>query len=170
MNADVRPAPVPDLNNPTKEEQPIMSSPVEQSEQVPAPEPVDSGQQSEQVPEEATEPAGAEAAKYRRKLRAAEADLANLRERVDTLHRSEVERLARDRGIAPAAIWAGGAQLDTLRTTSGDIDPALVTAEADRVRELFYLGRPTPDPGQGPRPYSDTGSAWTAAFGPRRQR
>ncbi|OBB76810.1 hypothetical protein [Mycobacterium sp. 852014-52144_SCH5372336] len=104
---------------------------------------------ADQEPDDASEPDGdqepddkggdREAARYRRQLRAAEAERDRLRSQVETYHRSEVERLAGSRGlIDPSDIWASGVSLDQMLTDAGQVDPARV----DRVVNDLRVSRP----------------------------
>ncbi|HEX4187083.1 MAG TPA: hypothetical protein VHY83_04210 [Solirubrobacteraceae bacterium] len=64
-----------------------------------------------------------EAASYRRRLRDAEGERDQLRERLERYERTEVERIASGAGLAaPADVWTFGASLDTLRGEDGSID------------------------------------------------
>ena len=69
-----------------------------------------------------------------------------LREQLDRLQRSEVERLAQTHGLAVASdLWQFGASLDTLRTEAGDIDTETVTAlVGDILDSRPGLKAPTP--------------------------
>lgn len=75
--------------------------------------------------------AGAEAAKYRRRLRETEAERDNLLARVEHLQRGEIERLITGKLTDPADIWRDGAQLADLLDDDGDIDPDKVTTLLD---------------------------------------
>jgi hypothetical protein len=75
-----------------------------------------------------------EAARYRTALRQAESDRDQLRERLDRVQRAEVERLASGAGLAVAGdVSLHGANLDTLRTDEGDIDPETVSGLVDAI-------------------------------------
>jgi hypothetical protein len=68
-----------------------------------------------------------EAASYRRRLRETETELDSLREQIDRIQTTEVERLARGAGLSePRDVWAFGASLESLRSDSGEIDPKTV--------------------------------------------
>lgn len=88
---------------------------------------------------------GREAAKYRRRLRDAEAQRDQLAERVESLQRAEVERLATDDKLRPAALWASGIELDALLGDDGTVDPGKVTEAIEAARQ--QLGIPTPPSG-----------------------
>lgn len=78
--------------------------------------------------------AGAEAARWRTALRAAEGQRDALAARVETMQRRDVERHAG--ALAdPGDVWAiAGADLPALLDEAGDVDPAAVAAV---VRELL---------------------------------
>lgn len=78
----------------------------------------------------ATEPesGNGEAAKYRRRLRAAEAERDTLTAQVQAMQRAEAERVAAVHLSKPAALWAGGAELGDVLADDGTVDP-------DRVEE-----------------------------------
>lgn len=74
-----------------------------------------------------------EAAKYRTKLRAAEAERDSLAATVVTFQRAEVERLLRTRLETPGDFWLAGANLEDQLTEDGTVDPAKVEAAAQAV-------------------------------------
>ncbi len=76
---------------------------------------------------------GHEAAKYRRRLREAEAERDTLGSRVETMQRAEVERLAAADLAAPADMWLTGTALPDLLDDDGDVDPAKVTDTIQRI-------------------------------------
>ncbi|OBK56319.1 hypothetical protein A5656_19675 [Mycobacterium gordonae] len=88
---------------------------------------------------------GREAAKYRRRLRDAEAERDRLAEQVESLQRAEVERQATVGGLRPAALWASGAELDGLLGDDGTVDAAKVSAAIEGARD--QLGIPAPPVG-----------------------
>lgn len=96
---------------------------------------------------------GAEAAKYRRRLREAEAERDTLAARVEALQRAEVERAAADALARPEALWAAGTELGDLLTEDGTVDPQRVAQAAAEARDRLGLApaRRTPraDPTQG---------------------
>ena len=105
------------------------------------------------------EPAGAnaEAAKYRRRLREAEAERDALVTRLDAAHRREVERNigdgAGDRLGDPSDLWRGGVELAELLDEDGGVDAAkLAEAHARVIAEHpTWKSYTFPDLGQGPR-------------------
>lgn len=127
----------------------------------------------EDTSEVTPEPGSNREARYRRELRAAEAERDQLRDRITTMLRSEAERLAADHLLKPAALWAvEGTELDNLLDEDGNLDPEKVSEAARAAAE--HLGaaappvQPKPDPtqgGMGGRPATDP---WQEAFAPRR--
>lgn len=85
-----------------------------------------------------------EAARYRRRLRDAEAERDALKATVESLQRAEVDRLATDAGLRPAALWANGAEVGELLADDGTVDAARVAAAIAAARET--LGIPNPPP------------------------
>lgn len=94
--------------------------------------------------EDAGDGPGREAAKYRRRLRAAEAERDRLAGQVESLQRAEVDRLAAGADLRPAALWASGPELADLLTENGTVDQAKVFAAVAVARE--QLGIPNPPP------------------------
>lgn len=96
-----------------------------------------------------------EAAKYRRRLRDAEGERDTLRTRLETLQRTEAERLAAQHLAKGTALWAGGATLDDLLDDDGNLDAEKVTTRAQEVREQFGIAKPRTGlhvPGEGNNP------------------
>jgi hypothetical protein len=86
-----------------------------------------------ETPEQPTN-AGKEAARYRRQLRATEAERDQLRGRVGAFQRAEVERLAAGRLARPADLWdAGATPADFVDAESGEINPERVGAHLDQL-------------------------------------
>lgn len=105
-------------------------------------EPPEAGDRTEPTTDAATaddtvsddnEGAGREAAKYRRRLREAEADRDRLAERVAGFQRAEVERLASSALAAPGDLWMAGAELGALVDDDGNVDAGKVTALVEGV-------------------------------------
>jgi len=91
-----------------------------------------------------------EAAKWRTKLREAEAQLNEYASRIETLERELVSHYSSLEKVE--ALWAANVSLDELRNSDGIIDPELVAAADARVREQFGIVErrlPKPDPAQG---------------------
>jgi len=87
---------------------------------------------------------GREAAKYRRKLREAEAERDALREAVASIRRAEVERIAGATVQNPAGLWAAGVDVGDLLDDAGQVDPAKVQAATLQAAETLGLARPRP--------------------------
>ncbi len=85
---------------------------------------------------------GREAAKYRRRLREAEAERDQLAERIEAMQRAEVERLATADTLRPAALWASGIELADLMADDGTVDGSKVSEAIAGARE--QLGIPAP--------------------------
>lgn len=102
--------------------------------------------------DQATEPdeptdttkAGREAAKYRRQLRATETERDTLMALVESLRRTEVERIVEKSTaqIKPEALWASGTNLSDLLTEDGAIDTERVNAAAMTAAEKFGVPLP----------------------------
>lgn len=96
-----------------------------------------------------------EAAKYRMRLREAEADRDKLRAALDTAHRTEVERIVTgEGGLADGAdLWRSGLTLDDLRDGEGALDTKKVEAARDHVlaEHPHWRKSPTPDQDGGVR-------------------
>jgi hypothetical protein len=78
-----------------------------------------------------------EAAGYRRRLRAAEAERDKLREQLDARDRADVERMAGETMASADDLWtAGGVTLEALRDPeSGELSPQLVEEAVAGVLE-----------------------------------
>jgi hypothetical protein len=96
-----------------------------------------------------TEDAGnAEAAKWRRALRAKEAELSVALARVDAGDRREIERLAADRFTDPSDVWAV-TSLDAMRADDGALDLEKAEAELGRIEQAkphWKKQAPEPEP------------------------
>jgi hypothetical protein len=114
-----------------------------------------------------------EAAKYRRRLRATEAERDALRDRLNVLQRSEVERLVADRLRDPSDIWRDGAQIADVLDDGGNVDATKVTALAGAVLKAHqhWAADTTPVRKYGPRSGASVPGRrrdqFTAAFAPR---
>jgi len=86
--------------------------------------------------------AGREAAKYRRRLRAAEAERDTLAATVEAMQRAEVERIATADELKPAALWGSGVELAGLLNDDGTVDAAKVNTAIAATRDA--LGIPEP--------------------------
>lgn len=133
-------------------------------------------QAAEDTPEDTddTEPAaGSEAAKYRRKLREAEAERDDLAARVEALQRAQVVTLLEAARVKPDAVFAV-APLADLLAEDGTVDPDKVKAAIDSARDRFGIATPTKGsyvPGIGNQPSAPPKvDAFTQAFAPSRGR
>jgi hypothetical protein len=82
-----------------------------------------------------------EAARYRRRLREVEAERDALTARVETMQRTEAERLASKHLAKGAALWIGDTQLADLLDDDGNVDASKVADRAQYVREEFGLSK-----------------------------
>lgn len=73
---------------------------------------------------EATDDRGSnEARKYRKRAQEAEAERDSLRERLSTMQRNEIQRMAGDKLVDPTDLWATGATVDDYLDDDGNLDP-----------------------------------------------
>ena len=105
-------------------------------------EPNDQGDQQAPPPPDQTagedapdEKPGAEAAKYRRRLRDTERERDTLSARVEAMQKREVERLVATDLATPGDLWLTDASLPEMLDESGDIDPAKVTQAVAGILE-----------------------------------
>lgn len=116
--------------------------------------------------------ASKEAARYRRQLRAAEAERDGLAARLESVQRSQVDAQVVAAGIKPAALWASGVELAALLGEDGTVDPKLVAEKVAGVREQFGIEPPKPPkPVKGLQSGAASGSiptppSWEKAFAP----
>ncbi len=76
-----------------------------------------------------------EAAQYRRRLRAAEAERDQARTDLEAMQRAEVERAAGERLAQGSDLWDAGVQLEELVSEDGSLDAEKVTAAVAAVLE-----------------------------------
>lgn len=109
-----------------------------------------------------------EAAKWRVKLREAEAQIATLSERVSTMHASEVSRLATGPGkLHDGADLLTSTKLDDVLDDDGQVDPELVaTAVAALAEKKPHLACPAFAGGVGVGQMDTTtgGATWAGVF------
>lgn len=108
-------------------------------------------------------------AKYRKELRATEAERDQLRTRVETMMKGEAERMS---GLSKgAALWAAGATLEDLTDDEGNLDPDKVRLAAEAARETLGAApapvAPKPDPTQGGMGAVPKVDQWKGAFNPK---
>jgi hypothetical protein len=119
-----------------------------QQPQEPPQEPGSAEPQNE-PPEASGQNPNAEAARWRRALRAEEAKTASLAARLDEHDRREVERIAANRLQDPGDLWLA-TSLDEMRGEDGALDLERVGAELGRItKEKPHWTLPTPDLHQG---------------------
>lgn len=82
----------------------------------------------------------AEAAKYRRQLREVEAERDTLAERLTTLQRAEVERLAAEQIAVGSSLWLTGTELADLLNDDGTVNPDAVQTAAKAAIDDHGLG------------------------------
>lgn len=88
--------------------------------------------------------------RYREQLRAAEAERDTLHRTVETMQRSEVERLAAEHLTKPAALWTVGVELASLVSEDGTVDPDRVATAAQNARQQLGLEDPQAKLRRGP--------------------
>lgn len=120
-------------------------------------------------------PLAKQAAKWRKKAREMEAELAAATETITTLRRDRAEALADEYGLKPGALWAT-TDLDSLLGEAGTVDPEKVKAAVDAAVEALNVKlapKPTgglhiPQEGRTTAVPLETGgkSRWDSAFRP----
>ena len=133
------------------------------------------GQDGQDGHEEAEEDGRApnkEAAKYRRRLRAAEKERDELRERLDVYVARDVEQVAAGFLDSPALLWADGkASAGDFLDSKGAVDRAKVRAAAEAILERYGRGlasRRGTAPNEGRTRASASGPVFREAFSPHR--
>jgi|SRR5699024_10968677 len=113
--------------------------------------------------------AGRDAAKYRTRLREAEAERDALTARLETMQKAEAERLAEHHIARGSGLWAAFELADML-DEDGNVDPAKVATAAKSAQEQLGLSESRHGgraPLAGRTPALDAGpSRFEAAFGP----
>lgn len=110
---------------------------------------------------------GAEAARYRRRLRETEKQRDTLAARVEALQRQQVEALLARERMTPKALWAT-TELADLVGDDGLVDPALVKQAAQAARAELGITSGLHVPAEGKIPPPPPGDRFTAAFKPKR--
>jgi len=106
----------------------------------------------------------AEAIRYRRQLRAAQADLAAMATRLEQ-QQSIVDTIAMARGVDPRLLTAAGHTLETLSDERGVIDQAAVLDAVATVVREFRIAQPVkPNPQQGKAGPVFGASTWAEVF------
>lgn len=111
-----------------------------------------------------------EAAKYRRKLRDTEAERDALATRLETMQRTEAERIAGEVLAKGAALWIDGTTLADLLDEDGDLDATAVRNRAEQIRKEYGIPAPRhglsiPREGYNPPQPSSTGSMVDVVMG-----
>lgn len=116
--------------------------------------------------------ASKEAAKYRRQLRAAEAERDGLAARLESVQRSQVDAQVVAAGIKPAALWASGVDIADLLAEDGTVDSERVADAVTGVREQFGIETHRPFSGikglqSGASSSVPATNNWRKAFSPQ---
>lgn len=94
--------------------------------------------------------ARADAAKYRTRLREAEAERDAINEKYANLLRGTIEAEARLKHHTPgAALWDAGTNPADLLADDGYLDPVKLRDACNAARARYGIGRPAESPGQG---------------------
>lgn len=88
--------------------------------------------------------------RFRKQLRATEAERDALSERLSRMQRAEVERLASQHLADGADFWRDGTQLDNVLTETGDVDPDKVTELATALVDTHQHWKRTTPPAAPP--------------------
>lgn len=101
-----------------------------------------------EIHNEAARKAAQKAARYRTELRSAEAERDALAERLSTLQRREVERLAGAKMAEGGDIWLSGTELADLLDEDGNVDAERVTEAASGIvaSKPHWAAKPVPQP------------------------
>ncbi|MBX7434567.1 hypothetical protein JDV09_21060 [Mycobacterium sp. Y57] len=122
----------------------------------------------ETPPEPVEESSNKEAAKWRRKLRDAEAQRDRLAATVEALQRSQIDAIADSAGVRPAAVHAVAALSDMVGD-DGAVDPRKVADAVKQARDTLGVqtkGAPVPGVGNVPNILPNP-NRWESAFKPR---
>lgn len=141
-------------DNPTPDNQPTPGTPADELDQPTTPDqPADDHQPDpdDQAPaDERVKAARSEAAKYRTRLREAEAERDEITAKYTNLLRGTIEAEARLKHHTPgAALWDAGTNPTDLLADNGHIDPTKLRDACNTARERYGIGRPAESPGQG---------------------
>lgn len=103
--------------------------------------------------------------RYRRQLRAVQADLASVTARLEQQQQSIVDTIATARGVDPRLLRAAGHTLESLSDERGVIDQAAVLDAVAAVVREFRIAQPVkPNPQQGKPSASFGGATWAEAL------
>lgn len=112
-----------------------------------------------------------ESAKWRTRLRSVEADCDALTATLTALQKQRVEQAAAAHGVTADALWAAGAELDTL-LTDGEPDAEAIAAAAQTTRDTLGIEQPPKPSGlrglsSGSMPQPPPTDRWSNAFKPK---
>jgi glycine/D-amino acid oxidase-like deaminating enzyme len=116
-----------------------------------------------------------EAARYRIKLREAEAERDSLATRLANMQRSQIDAHITTMGVKPAAVWAAGAELPDLVGDDGVVDPekiaqAVAKAKAELGIDTSKHRPPVGSLRSGAMAPQPPRNAWRDAFTPHSRR
>lgn len=142
----------------------------------PAPPATPDGADTPDTPDDGGDDTGSrasrEAARYRTRLRTAEAERDTVTERLTGYQRREAERLAAERLTNPADLWLEAELADTVND-DGQVDTARLTEAIDAVLATRpQLAKPGPhyDFGGGQREHVGAERTWTEVLNPGTKR
>ena len=139
----------------------------ETTEDTPAPE----GAEDEHQDADDTKAQNAEAAKYRRRLRDAQAELKSVTAQLDAVQRQQAESLIAASGVKPEAIWAV-TELAGVLDDDGSVSEEKIAEAVTAAREKFGIAKPAKGslvPGVGNQPIGNPRvNRWSEAFAPKR--
>lgn len=87
------------------------------------PEPTETPDATTEAPEATDDRGSNEARKYRKRAQEAEAERDSLRERLSTMQRNEIQRMASDKLVDPTDLWSTGATVNDYLDDDGNLDP-----------------------------------------------
>ena len=143
-------------DNPTPDNQPTPGTPADELDQPTTPDhPADDHQpapddQADGQADDRVKAARSDAAKYRTRLREAEAQRDEIAAKYTSLLRGTIEAEARLKHHTPgAALWDAGTDPTELLADDGSLDPTKLRNACDAARTRYGIGRPPESPGQG---------------------
>lgn len=151
----------------------ITESDITESDVVESDADADTPESAESEPDSDNKAMSAEAAKYRRQLRDAQAELERVVAQLDAVQRQQVEHLLADSGVKAAAVWTVTGVAELLND-DGAIDAEKVSAAVDTARERFGIPKRSVGnyiPGIANHPIGmPKGNDWADAFSPAKRR
>jgi bacillopeptidase F (M6 metalloprotease family) len=124
------------------------------------------GGHDEATGDDSTDNGNAEAAKWRHRLRDAEAERDGLQARIDTAETAVVDYALNQAGLDVRLWRASEVVLDQLRDDSGQLDIAAVVGHAQQLKSELGLSGPRPNSQQG-QPSQPPRTGLADAFDPR---